>query len=384
MHDDLIVTAVVLARLILPLFIARYPLPVIIACLVIDALDQTIFQSFTHHDLTGYQTYDKALDVYYLTLAYLSTIRNWAGGPDFTAGRLLWFYRLIGVAIFEYTSAGWVLLVFPNTFEYYFIALEWYKVRRDPNLLSARQTVKIAAFIWLVVKLPQEWWVHVAHLDFTDVLKRRAFGADETTGWSTAIGERPLVAVALVAIVAGLVVAVSRLSRLLPPAAWSATYDSDRQGELMGWRAPRREARPRAFFGWAFAEKVLLVSMVSIIFARILPGADTHLTTVVLLTAYLIAMNTVLSQLLAGRGTSWRNTTVQFLWMALANLAVLLATAAIVDSNGSTPLRTTLFVVALLTLIVVLYDRWHGVFADQQNQRILDGAVVGHSKVVPG
>ena len=48
------------------------------ACLVIDAADQTIFQNHTDLDLTGYQGYDKALDVYYLAIAYLSTFRNWA------------------------------------------------------------------------------------------------------------------------------------------------------------------------------------------------------------------------------------------------------------------------------------------------------------------
>lgn len=117
-RDQLVYAAVLAARLVLPLLIERYPLPSILGCLVIDALDQTIFQAFTYRDLAGYLVYDKALDVYYLTLASLSTIRNWGGGPDFAVGRWLWYYRLIGVAIFEYTSAEWILLVFPNTFEY--------------------------------------------------------------------------------------------------------------------------------------------------------------------------------------------------------------------------------------------------------------------------
>ena len=42
-----------------------------LACLVIDGLDQTIFQTFTSLDLSGYQSYDKALDVYYLSIAYI-------------------------------------------------------------------------------------------------------------------------------------------------------------------------------------------------------------------------------------------------------------------------------------------------------------------------
>lgn len=105
-RDQLVYAAVLAARLVLPLLIERYPLPAILGCLVIDALDQTIFQAFTHRDLAGYLVYDKALDVYYLTLASLSTIRNW--GADRTSplsdccGSELCLpdRRTIGVAIF--------------------------------------------------------------------------------------------------------------------------------------------------------------------------------------------------------------------------------------------------------------------------------------------
>ncbi len=61
---DLTVFVVILAlRLLVPLAIPRYPLPAIIAALILDGVDQTIFQRFTDLDLTGYQGYDKALDV---------------------------------------------------------------------------------------------------------------------------------------------------------------------------------------------------------------------------------------------------------------------------------------------------------------------------------
>jgi hypothetical protein len=370
-RDQLIYGAVVAVRLILPLLIARYPLPAILGCLVVDALDQTIFQAFTHRDLGGYQVYDKALDVYYLTLAYVSTIRNWGGGPDFTVGRWLWYYRLVGVAIFEYTSAGWILLVFPNTFEYYFIAIEWYKVHRDPNRLSARRTWMIAAVIWVVIKLPQEWWIHIADLDFTDFVLRHVFGAPTGTSWASAVSERPLAAVGLVAAGVALSAGAITLFRRLPPEKWATTLDANRQDALMGWRVPRREARPGVFLGWAFAEKVVLVAMVLVIFARILPGANTHVARVLAATTYLLAVNTVLSQFLAHRRASWRNTAAQFAWMACANFVVLLTTAATLGRRGDAPLQTTVFLVALLTLIVVVYDRSHGVFADQQDQRDL-------------
>nr|BFE73266.1 hypothetical protein GCM10020092_065670 [Actinoplanes digitatis] len=68
--------AVVSARFLVPLLIPRYPLPAIIAALVLDGVDQTIFQAMGY-DPPGYQGYDKAMDVYYLAIAYLSALRNW-------------------------------------------------------------------------------------------------------------------------------------------------------------------------------------------------------------------------------------------------------------------------------------------------------------------
>jgi hypothetical protein len=365
-RDELIFALVVVTRLGVPLAVFRYPLPAIIGCLVVDAADQTIFQAFSTLSLDNYQTYDKALDVYYLALAYLATIRNWGGGPDFDVGRVLWYYRLLGVVLFEYTSTRWVLFVFPNTFEYFFIVLEAYNVRRDPNRLTMRHVVAIAAVLWIVVKLPQEWWIHIARRDVTDEL-RAWFGVGPEDSWVDAVANRPtgLVALALAAAVVALGVRAAR--RALPPPLWPATFDADRQGALMGWRVPRRRVRPQAYFGWMFVEKVVLVGLVAAIFARILPGADARLAQTLLVTAYLIAINTLLSQWLARRGTTWRNTIVEFAAMGAANLGVLVVTAAVLGRRAdSTPLGTTLFLVALLTLIVVLYDRAFGIYRDRQ------------------
>ena len=49
--DAMIFGLVVALRLLIPLGILRYPLPAIIAALVIDAADQTIFQQTTNIDL---------------------------------------------------------------------------------------------------------------------------------------------------------------------------------------------------------------------------------------------------------------------------------------------------------------------------------------------
>src|SRR5918994_7413852 len=131
--DALIVALVVGARLLLPLGIVRYPLPAIVACLLVDGVDQSIFQTFTSLDLAGYQGYDKALDIYYLTIAYISTLRNWTNRPAVLIARFLLYYRLIGVALFEATGVRELMVIFPNTFEYFFIFYEAVRVRWDPR-----------------------------------------------------------------------------------------------------------------------------------------------------------------------------------------------------------------------------------------------------------
>ena len=66
--EQTVFALVVAARFLLPLLIPRYPLPAIIACLILDGVDQTIFQLFGY-DPPYYQSYDKAMDIFYLSVA---------------------------------------------------------------------------------------------------------------------------------------------------------------------------------------------------------------------------------------------------------------------------------------------------------------------------
>src|SRR4051794_1761949 len=167
---DLVFLCVIGGRFVLPLLIPRYPLPAVIACLVLDGVDQSIFQAFGY-DPPGYQSYDKAMDVFYLAIAYLATMRNWQNLGAFHVGRFLFFYRLVGAFVFEMTHVRAVLLIFPNTFEYFFIAYEAIRTRWSPLAYALRWWIGLAAAIWVFVKLPQEYWLHVAELDVTDTLR---------------------------------------------------------------------------------------------------------------------------------------------------------------------------------------------------------------------
>src|SRR5688572_8080337 len=136
-RDLAVLVLVIAARFFVPLAIPRYPIPAGIAALVIDGVDQTIFQVFTTLPLAGYQSYDKALDIYYLSIAYLSTMRNWTNLTAFAMSRFLFYYRLVGSLLFELTQVRALLLLFPNTFEYFFLFYEGVRLRWNPRRMSA-------------------------------------------------------------------------------------------------------------------------------------------------------------------------------------------------------------------------------------------------------
>ena len=165
---------------ILPLLIPYFPVPALLACLILDSVDQSIFQQFPAIPLDGYQSYDKALDVYYLSVAYLSTLRNWTNQGAFRMSQFLYYYRMIGVVAFEMTQNRTILFIFPNTFEYFFLFVEAVRLGWDTKHMGRWTVILSAAAIWIFIKLPQEWWIHIAQLDMTDFIKETLFGVDPT------------------------------------------------------------------------------------------------------------------------------------------------------------------------------------------------------------
>ena len=367
--SDLIVFwIVVLARLLIPLAIPRFPLPAILAALVLDAIDQTIFQQFTNLDLSGYQGYDKALDIYYLTIAYIATLRNWSNLFAFKMSRFLWYYRLLGVVLFEFIGNRALLFIFPNTFEYFFIFYEIVRLRWDPRRLSKKAVVIATAAIWIFIKLPQEWWIHIAQLDMTDFVKETIFGVSTDAGLSEILEANIWVIPALIILVVVIVVGGRWLLRKLPPKDWALSFDADsHQDEETGY-VETGIVKPVSdhFFNLVLLEKIVLVGMVSLIFGQIMPdrtGTDLQLIVGV---AFIIILNTVVSHWLARRGREWHHTLSQFAVMAVINFGLaLLYVWLLPNFDGSANLGNMLFFVLLLTLIVTLFDKYHPVYHER-------------------
>jgi hypothetical protein len=342
------------ARFLVPLFIPRFPLPAILAALVLDGIDQTIFQ-ILGYDPPGYQGYDKAMDVYYLSIAYLSMLRNWTDRDALAVGRALFFYRLVGVVAFESTQWRPLLLIFPNTFEYFFIAYEIMRCRWSPTRGSRRFWIVTAAVIWIFIKLPQEYWIHIAQLDFTDSVRARPW----------------LWAVLAVVLLAAALIAVHILRPRLPAPDWSLRLAADPLPEGIGTAAERDAwvAAHGRLLSPATLEKVMLVGLVSVIYGQVLPDVHTSSTKLFLGIGLFVVINAALSLTVSRRLRGLDSATVSFGVRVVTNVGLVLLAGWLLGRGGdSLSVGDTLFFVALLSLLTLLDDRFRPVadirFAD--------------------
>ena len=364
--DMLVFWVVAAARILVPLTIPRYPLPGIIASLILDAADQTIFQQFPGINLEFYQGYDKALDIYYLTIAYISTLRNWKNHFAFQVSRFLFYWRLVGVALFELTQLRVLLLIFPNTFEYFFIFYEAYRLRWDPVRMSKKLLVSVAAFIWILIKLPQEYWIHIGKIDTTDWIKTGLFGVPANTSWGIILQTWPGVFV-FVFIVIGLVLVAIwwSLKGRLPPADRALAFSADAH-QLAFTSEQVRSAvfsEARNIVDAALVEKIILVTLVSLSFAQVLPGVQATDLQLALGVAFIVILNTVLSHLLARRGFGMAFTLGQFIVLASVNsLAMLVYSVLRTVLGDRVGIANAIFFVLLFSLLVTLFDRYRQVY----------------------
>jgi hypothetical protein len=364
-YDLVVFWLVVAARFLVPLLIPRYPLPAILAALLIDGVDQTVFQQFTNLSLEGYQGYDKSLDIYYLTIAYISTLRNWSNHFAFQVSRFLFYWRLAGVALFELTQLRPLLLVFPNTFEYFFIFYEVYRLRWDPKQMTKRLVVGAAAFIWIVIKLPQEWWIHIAQLDTTDFLKENVFGVSVDTPWSEILAAN-LWIIPVAIVVVGLAVVLLRwLVRRLPPADRKPEVSADVLLPAFSKEQARKAFAEEARYivDAALLEKIALVGLVSLIFAQVLPDVQASSLQLAIGVTVIVIVNTALSHWLARRGVERVPPAQHFAAMGVINAFLFLVIALLLPGlGGAISFGSALFFVLLLTLIVTLYDQYRQVY----------------------
>ena len=363
-----VVILVVGGRLFLPFTIPTYPLVGSVACMILDSIDQSIFQQFPAIPLDGYQSYDKSLDIYYLAIIYLSTMRNWTNPYAFKMSFFLYYYRLVGVLVFELSQVRAVLFIFPNTFEYFFDFVEAVRLGWDWKRMGKWTVIISTVLIWVFIKLPQEWWIHIAQLDMTDFIKESLFGVSADASWGEAIANRPWV----------LVLAIAGFAAIGYLCYWIVTRKAPKFDH-----GPRLKADPLPagcrgselyrtvkatdkIFDRALIEKVILTGLISVIFAQYLLSDEVRGIAVFAFVAAFVVVNAGVSQLLARLGAFKRSLLIEAVGMFIVNFGIVVGllvfdkVLGLIDRRA--PLPTTAFYVFLFTVITVLFDRYHTVF----------------------
>lgn len=356
MQDVLIGGGVLGLRFFVPLLILRYPLPGLVAAVLADSIDGAVLSGYTSYSLDGYQHFDKAFDTYYLALAYVAMLRNWTDPVAITIGRLLWFYRLVGVALFAVGGGRHLLFVFPAAFEIYFVIYEVIRVRWRASRLGVAHLMSIGVAAWLL-KLPQEYWLHIAEGSTTDWAKETIFGVDTSTSRFDILVANPWLVPLAAGVVAAAVWSWRLLLRHLPPPDHPNRFDANRH-ERPGRERREASRTADALLGSALLEKLTLVCLVGIVFAEFL---DVNASTVQLIIAltFLVVVNALVTSSLAPPGEHPRSVVNDVAVMCAINTPLIFSFAVLARwSEASLGVISGVCYLVVLSLFIGLHDRY--------------------------
>ena len=156
---------VLLIRLLIPLSIFRFPLLGGVLSIAADLADWHILQMFQPLSYETYQQVDKMLDLYYLSIeAYM--VHAW------TSQRLRWTawglfsWRVMGVLLFAATQQQWLLMLFPNVFEYFYLFILLYQSATHHVFSRSKLQLTLACSGIGVIKIVQEYVMHVSRFPY--------------------------------------------------------------------------------------------------------------------------------------------------------------------------------------------------------------------------
>jgi hypothetical protein len=135
-------------------------------------------------------------------------------------------------------------------------------------------------------------------------------------------------------------------------------------------RARAQRTGPSRIFDLALAEKIVMVSLVVVIFSQILPGVRSTPVQLGVGVATLILANTAVSEWLIRRGAGWETALRQFVAMAAINAGLMFAAWLILPTQeGDIRLGNSLFFMLLITLLVTLFDRYRPIYVAREEAR---------------
>lgn len=140
--------------------VLRWPLVGGLLAILVDLSDLLLRDVLDLGGVPDYQSLDKWLDQVYLA-AFLLVALRWHG-PARTVAIALYTFRIIGFVAFELTGERALLLLFPNVFEFWFIAVAALGDARVAAWSRAQLAIALVALTGL--KELQEWALHGARL----------------------------------------------------------------------------------------------------------------------------------------------------------------------------------------------------------------------------
>lgn len=157
----------------------RWPLAGGLLAILVDLSDLLLRDVLDLGGVGDYQSFDKWLDLVYLG-TFLVVALRWEGPARPIAVGLL-AYRLVGFVLFEVTGSRPLLLVFPNTFEFWFL----FVVALGPQRIAAWSGRRVIASLVVLTALKevQEWALHgarlfdgISSLEFLELVRQRLTG----------------------------------------------------------------------------------------------------------------------------------------------------------------------------------------------------------------
>jgi hypothetical protein len=156
--------------------VLRWPLAGGILAVVVDLSDLLLRDTLDLGGVPDYQSLDKWLDQVYMACFLIVALR-WQGLERRVAIGLF-AYRLIGFAAFELTHERALLLLFPNVFEFWFLAVAaLHRFRPGFDWTPVRLVVALVVLTGL--KEAHEWALHggrifdgISSLEALDILWR--------------------------------------------------------------------------------------------------------------------------------------------------------------------------------------------------------------------
>ena len=130
-----------------------------IIAILTDLSDLFLWNLIDLGGLGDYQRFDKYLDQVYMATFLVVAVR-WPALPR-TVAVALYLFRLVGFAAFELTGWRWLLPLFPNLFEFWFLAVAAQQ-RWRPAFVWTRGRVLGWGGVLLALKELQEYVIHGA------------------------------------------------------------------------------------------------------------------------------------------------------------------------------------------------------------------------------